>query len=113
MRSLRHAPVSFSFPQDLPRGPLNAVNHPAMKVGRRRHTVATEIESLRRCFCFALAHDGRDKDPITPDDRRRPAVTGNVPLPNNVLRGAPGFRESFALSHAHRILAPKLRPVVI
>lgn len=51
----------------------------------RLGTITTEIKSLFRRFGFTGVNDGGQENLVPPHDGRRPATTGDIQLPGNVV----------------------------
>src|SRR5258708_24617916 len=78
----------FLLPDDLAALDIHGVDRPAVLVFRRR-TFATKVQALLRLFSITAVDDGGEINAIAPNDRRRPAHSGNVRLPEDIVRSAP------------------------
>src|SRR5437763_16404205 len=105
--------VNLALPKLFAGLPIETIDHPMVRIFGWRGPVATEVEPFLGRFDPAIFHHRRDKDFVSPYDRGRPTHAGNICLPGDILIGAPACRQIPVLADTPRLLAAKLRPVLL
>src|SRR5712692_6844410 len=108
-----HPLVSLFLPENLARLPVDRVDHPAVNVGGRLQAFASEIEALLGGLLLALANYRCQEDLVVPDNGRGPTSTGNIHFPDDILRGAPGIRQSLVFDDAGGRTTAECRPACL
>jgi hypothetical protein len=92
------------------------VESPIHFLGREAHrlelrdVLVAEVRPERRLFHGLVAGGGGQVDPPSRDHRRRPADSGDLGHPLDVLRLRPALGEIRVVRHRHRIRSPKPGP---
>src|SRR5439155_25034274 len=80
----RRALVDLSFPKLFSSLQVQSIDHPMMDVFGRRGPFTAKVEALLRWFGLAFMGDRSEKNPVAPNDGRRPTAAGNLHHPSDV-----------------------------